>query len=77
MDNIKADICSGEFKPFSGVIKDQNGSLRNKDHKEMEPMDIMNMDFLVENIIGVIPSADSLIEKAQGMVEVTGVEEAK
>lgn len=77
VDNIKADICSGEFKPFSGVIKDQNGSLRNKDHKEMEPMDIMNMDFLVENIIGVIPSADSLIEKAQGMVEVTGVEEAK
>ena len=43
----------------------------------MKPVDIMNMDFLVENIVGTIPSADSLIEKAQGIVEVTGVEEAK
>ena len=77
VDRLKEDICSGEFKPFSGVIKDQSGRIRNKDHKEMKPVDIMNMDFLVENIVGTIPSADSLIEKAQGIVEVTGVEEAK
>lgn len=77
VDRLKEDICSGEFKPFSGEIIDQEGKVRNTDRKEMQPIDIMNMDFLVENIVGIIPSADSLIEKAQGVVEVTGVEEAK
>ena len=59
------------------MIYDQNGVLRNKDQKEMTHQDIMNMDWLLDNVTGTIPSMDSLIDKAKTVVELKGVEEKK
>ncbi len=77
IDHIKSDICKGEVVPFFGDIFDQNGNQRNKDRQEMSPTDIMNMDWLCENVVGKIPDMDSLVDKAKTVVELKGVEERK
>ena len=43
----------------------------------MKPEDIMEMDWLVENVVGSIPSMDTLIDAAQTVVQLKGVEETK
>ena len=43
----------------------------------MTHQDIMNMDWLLDNVTGTIPSMDSLIDKAKTVVELKGVEEKK
>ena len=77
VDHLKSDISKGDIAPFYGRIYDQNGVLRNKDQKEMTHQDIMNMDWLLDNVTGTIPSMDSLIDKAKTVVELKGVEEKK
>lgn len=76
-NHLKNDITQREIVPFYGEIYDQNGELRNKDEKEMQPRDIMNMDWLVDNIVGNIPSMEHFIDNAKTVVELKGVEENK
>lgn len=76
-DHLKSDITHGEIVPFYGRIYDQSGVLRNKGEKEMKPRDIMNMDWLVDNIIGNIPPMSEFIDNAKAVVELKGVEENK
>ena len=49
----------------------------NKENESMKPEDIMNMDWLNENVIGTIPAIDELVDGAKAVVELKGVEEAK
>ncbi len=77
VDHIKYDITVNDIYPFFGEIHSQEGVLRNKENEIMRPEDIMKMDWLAENVIGDIPSASELIEGAQSIVELKGVEEKK
>ncbi len=77
VDHVKKDICGGYIVPFYGEIYSQDGELMNKEHEEMKPEDIMNMDWLVENVIGSIPAIDELVDGAKAVVELKGVEETK
>lgn len=77
VDHIKYDITVNDIYPFFGEIYSQDGVLRNKDNEIMQPEDIMKMDWLVENVIGDIPSSSELIEGAKSVVELKGVEESK
>ena len=43
----------------------------------MNPIDIMNMDYLVENVIGEIPTRNDVIDDAKEVVELKGVEDNK
>lgn len=76
-EHIEYDISVGDVYPFSGEIRAQDGTLKNKAGERMSPDDIMKMDYLVENVMGEIPSIDLLNEKAKPIVELKGVEEAK
>ena len=76
-DHIAYDITVGEVEPFYGEIYSQDGTLRNHAEEAMLPEDIMRMDWLVENVIGEIPSIDLLQEQAKVVVELKGVEENK
>ena len=40
----------------------------------MRPDDIMNMDWLAENVIGSLPEMKDLIDGAKTVVEIKGVE---
>ena len=77
LEHMKYDIGKGDVVPFFGEIYSQDGILRNKAETEMKPEDIMRMDWLVENIIGEIPTKEELEEGAKSVVELKGVEESK
>ena len=77
VDHMRYDIGEGHIYPFFGEIYSQDGVLRNKDEEAMQPDDIMMMDWLVENVIGDIPSIGEFIEGAKSVVELKGVEESK
>ncbi|MBR4026992.1 MAG: BMP family ABC transporter substrate-binding protein, partial [Lachnospiraceae bacterium] len=76
-EHMKYDISVGDVLPFFGEIYAQDGSLKNKDNEAMSPSDIMEMDWLVENVIGDIPTKEEVIEGAKPVVELQGVEENK
>lgn len=76
-EHMKYDIKVGDVVPFFGEIYAQDGTLRNKEGEAMKPEDIMKMDWLVENVIGDIPSIDLLTDGAKPVVEEKGVEEQK
>ena len=68
-------MSNGSVEPFWGEIRDQEGKLRNKDNESMKPEDIMEMDWLLENVIGTIPSIEELVDDAHAVVALKGVEE--
>lgn len=72
-DLMKTLMKKGEFSPFEGVIKDQNGNIRNEDGEKMKPEEIMTMDWLCDNVVGMIPVRNELEEKAKDIVELKGV----
>lgn len=74
-EHLKDDICAGEIVPFYGEIYAQDKTLKNGEHQEMNPEDIMEMDYLVENVVGMIPPAEDFIDAAQQIVYLKGVEE--
>lgn len=77
VDHMRYDVSEGQIYPFFGRIRSQDGTLRNKEEEVMRPEDVMKMDWLVENVIGDIPSIDEFIEGAKPVVELKGVEESK
>ena len=77
VDHMRYDVSEGQIYPFFGRIHSQDGTLRNKEEEVMRPEDVMKMDWLVENVIGDIPSIDEFIEGAKPVVELKGVEESK
>ena len=77
VDHMRYDVSEGQIYPFFGRIHSQEGTLRNKEEEVMRPEDVMKMDWLVENVIGDIPSIDEFIEGAKPVVELKGVEESK
>ena len=76
-DHLKHDIKKGDMVPFYGEIYSQDGELRNKSNVAMKPEAIMEMDWLVANVKGSIPTMDTRIEAAQTVVQLKGVEETK
>lgn len=76
-EHIKYDISVQDVVPFYGEIYAQDGTKKNDAEKAMLPEDIMKMDWLVENVIGEIPSVDVLQEYVKPVVELKGVEDSK
>lgn len=66
-------IRSGTFCPFSSEIFDQNGIKRNEDAHVMSPEEIVNINWLTDNIIGSIPETDALDEGCRELIEQLGV----
>lgn len=77
VDLLKQLICSGELDPFDGEIIAQDGSVKSKAGERMQPEEIVKMDWLVDNVIGFIPTAEQLIEQAQPVVLMQGVAKNK
>lgn len=73
IDLMKKNISSGQFYPFLGPLTDQNGRIHYKEAKVFKPEDLMKMDWLVENVIGSIPTLDLLKESAKPIVQLRGL----
>ncbi len=70
---LKNMIVEGKFKPFADELYDQNRKLRNKKGCALSPDDIITMDWLLDNVVGVIPDLDDLEESARAIVMNQGV----
>ena len=70
---LKRGIISGSIDPFFGVIRSQDGVLRNDGTRHLTPEELMNMDWLCENVEGWIPSFEELLPMSQNMVRLLGI----
>ena len=71
---VKNHIINNEFHIFSGDLHDQKHVLRNESSHVMSANEIMNMDWLVDNVVGTIPKLAELDDDAKAVVEMQGFE---
>ena len=69
---VKKHIVANEFHIFSGDLYDQQHVLRNQGSYVMTANDIMNMDWLVENVVGELPKFEELDDEAAAVVKAQG-----
>lgn len=75
--NLRDGICAGVINPFRGPIYAQDGRLICSENNDLSLDSIINMDYLVDNVIGSIPAYDELSELGKATVEFVGVQPAK
>ena len=66
-------IRHGTINPFLRKIISQEGTLRNDGTNVFTPEEILQMDWLCDNVIGDIPDFDSLTEKAKVITRLQGI----
>ena len=71
---VKKHIINNDFHIFSGDLYDQAHVLRNESSHIMSANEIMNMNWLVDNVVGTIPKMEDLDEEAKDVVEMQGFE---
>lgn len=70
---LKQGVITGNIDPFGGVLVDTEGNVRNTGEKPLSVEEIMNMDYLVENVVGHIPTFDELLPVSQQLVRHLGL----
>lgn len=73
---LKQSISTGIFQPFSGTLRDNNGKIRCLATEILKPETIITMDWLVDNVIGTIPTIDDLVEEAKPVVLLRGLQKS-
>ncbi len=56
INKLKADVISGKVFPFSGPVKNQKGDLVIKDGEKPDEATLEKMDYLVDGVIGTLPT---------------------
>lgn len=74
---MKESMTKERFNPFSTELKDQEGNIRNKDNEQMDWNEIAEMDWLLENVIGIIPKLEDFSEDAKRVIRLHGVPKVK
>lgn len=74
---LKHTIASGEFELFAGPLYSQEGLVKRTTEDRLFPEEIIEMDWLAENIIGKIPGIDELTERARPLLAQQGVQKKK
>ena len=71
---LESSIVKGASSPFTGVFRTQNGDVIGEEGKALTTEEIVNMDYLADNIIGVIPKYSELTPTGKEIVDNSGVE---
>ena len=77
VNTLRGDIINGTFNPFDGELRSQEGLIRKEDDPFLTSLEIIQMDWLCENIVGEIPAIGSLKEEAKTTVKISGVEKSR
>ncbi len=64
---------SGKMDPFARRILAQDGTVMNDGTRRFTPNELLQMDWLCENVIGQIPTFDQILPMSQAMVRELGV----
>ena len=70
---LKKDIVNGSVEPFRAKITDREGRLRCDGSRALSPEEIMNMDWLCDNVDGRIPAFEELLPGARELVRLLGI----
>lgn len=70
---LKAGIKNGTVDPFLRKVVSQEGVVHNDGTKTLSTAEILQMDWLCDNVIGTIPEFDSLSEKAKAITRLQGI----
>lgn len=77
MELLKQSIVTQQFSPFSGVLYSQNGMVQGDPKRRLTPEEIITMDWLAENVVGIIPKTEDLQEQAKPVTLQQGVNKEK
>ena len=77
IDLLRRSVREETLYPFAEQIRDQNGELRCAPGGRLTPAQIIAMDYLAENVHGVIPAAADLRPEARAFVALQGVRDTK
>lgn len=70
---LKKEVISGDLNPFDGELHSQDGLIKGADAPRLSHEQIIEMNWLNDNIIGSIPDVEELTEEAREVVRVSGV----
>ena len=70
---LRGGLRQGALDPFRRPIRDQQGVLRRDGRQGFTPAELMNMDWLCENVIGHIPTLEEVIPESRATVQLLGV----
>ena len=73
VDMLRNNICSDTLIPFYGELRAQDGTLMNQSDQAIPPQEIITMDWLMDNVVGSIPSISDLTEEAQRVARFQGL----
>ncbi|MBR6029795.1 MAG: BMP family ABC transporter substrate-binding protein [Clostridia bacterium] len=60
-DILKRGLADGSLQPFHCPMRDQQGRVRSEGDRWLSPQEIMHMNWLMERVIGRIPTADEVL----------------
>ena len=70
---LKDGLTGGSIAPFHCEIRDQQGRVRNDGTAWLSPEEIMNMDWLCDNVDGSIPAFEELLPASRPLVRQLGI----
>ncbi|MBQ3286059.1 MAG: BMP family ABC transporter substrate-binding protein [Ruminococcus sp.] len=76
-DFFRRSLISGAGKPFLTPFYSQSGEIVGARQNELNLEQIINMDYLVDNVVGSIPAYDALSDVGKATVDTVGVQKAK
>jgi len=71
---LRQGIMDGNIDPFCARLIDQNGTLHNVGDRTLTADEIMNMDWLLDNIEGEIPVYEDILPVSQQLVRLLGLQ---
>lgn len=70
---LKNGLINGSIDPFECKMVDQNGSVRSDGSSRLSAEEIMNMDWLLDNVEGIVPEYEDLLPVSQPLVRLLGL----
>ena len=70
---LREGIITGALDPFHAKLVDQNGNIRCEGERSFTAEEVMNMDWLLNNVEGTIPSFEEILPISQQLVRLLGL----
>ena len=70
---LKNGVTDGSIAPFRTRIVDQNGLERNNGWQDLTPEEMLTMDWLCDNVDGVVSAFDELLPQSKEIVRLLGI----
>lgn len=70
---LKKALVDARIQIFGGELHSQTGLVKGADNEGLTGEEIVNMDWLNDNVVGEVPSMDELVSQVQEVVSMSGV----